>query len=256
VNDITVVLTVYRRPEYLGKQVQALLAQSIKPKEIWVLVHEHESNKDYSFKFPGVTSVIKSSRNFKYHGRFALGLLAQTQYVALFDDDTIPGEDWFKNCLDHAVSPEGEMRVLGGVGLRLWANSYNPHDRYGWPSANEELTQVDLVGHAWFFDKNLLKLFWLNVPSLENCEDLQLSVNAQLYSGGKVKTYVPPHPASNPKLWSSLKAKELGEDGKASSAGPNAGLFFAQRDACIQLALKNGWKRVNEEAIDSLRNPA
>ena len=90
-DGITVILNCYKRPEYLQEQVRALRAQTVKPKYIWLWVNACPENKKFNPYTLGLDKVFKSDTNCKYHGRFAVGLLAQTEHVAFFDDDTIPG---------------------------------------------------------------------------------------------------------------------------------------------------------------------
>ena len=61
--------------------------------------------------------VLISSDNAYFHARFALALLAQTEYVAIFDDDSIPGPEWFENCrrLKHLIKPMNRLGLLGVV---------------------------------------------------------------------------------------------------------------------------------------------
>ena len=184
--DITVILNGYRRPEYLSEQVKAIRDQSVTPHEIWLWKNncEWESNEE-------VDVIVDSSRNFKYHGRFALGLLAQTKYVAFFDDDTIPGKDWFKNCLN-LIKQKGKC-IVGGAGCILKSQAYVNHIRAGWPVPSENITEVDLVGHAWLMPREVLNEVWKEVPpTYENGEDIQLSFQAYINSG--IKSYCPPHP--------------------------------------------------------------
>ena len=120
-----------------------------------------------------------------------------------------------------------------------------PHLRVGWPSENQEVEEVDLVGHAWFLKREHLNYLWREVPyTLENCEDMQLSYMAQKY--GNLKTYCPPHPSENKTLWSSLRALELGDDAVASSnaGGSNYSYFCNLRNEFVSYAIDNGWKTV------------
>ena len=43
---------------------------------------------------------------------------------------------------------------------------------------------------------------------------------------------------------SSIKGYEYGVDDKASSHTKNHSKFYAQRDSCVQNALRNGWETV------------
>ena len=93
--DCTVILTLYRRPQNLARQIEALRSQTLPPKEIWIWINDHVDNSDLCFDYLDCDRIIDSSYNFKFFGRFAAALLADTKYIAIFDDDTIPGEKWF-----------------------------------------------------------------------------------------------------------------------------------------------------------------
>ena len=56
---------------------------------------------------------------------------------------------------------------------------------------------VDLVGHAWFLKKPMLRFMWAEEPvSWENGEDIHLSYMALKHGG--LGTYVPAHPEGEP----------------------------------------------------------
>ena len=97
-DKITTILNCYRRPKNLEQQIDAIRSQGLSS-SIWIWVNGHEDNKNIDFSKYKVDCVINSSINFKYHGRFTCGLLATTPYLAYFDDDTIPGSNWFESCL-------------------------------------------------------------------------------------------------------------------------------------------------------------
>ena len=240
--DITVILNLYRRPQNLKMQLEAIRSQTIKPKQIWLWVNAHEDNKDFDFSSVNIDRVFKNDYNWKFYGRFAGALLADTEYVALFDDDTIPGSRWFENCLSCMKKEEG---IMGSAGIKLNGKQYVEHERIGWPSQNEKIAEVDLVGHAWFLKRNWLKYLWQETPpTWENGEDIQLSYSAQKY--GNIKTFCPPHPKRNKSYHGSILGNELGIDSKATSADPRIHQqFFDERDFCVQSALKNGWQTVN-----------
>lgn len=238
--EITVILNCYRRPEYLQEQIEAIRNQTTKPYQIWLWINYHEDNGDIDFTQFDVDRIIKNNHNWKFYGRFAAALLAQTKYIAMFDDDTIPGKKWFDNCLKTIEEKRG---ILGGIGVLLKEEQYYGHDRVGWSSQNEEIVEVDLVGHAWFFEREWLKFLWMEKPfTWENGEDIQFSYTAQKYGG--IKTYVPPHPINQKELHSSLKGYEMGVDSKATSNARHHGVFYAQRDACVKNAIIDGWRPV------------
>lgn len=243
--SITAILNVYRRPQNLEMQIKSLLNQSIKPNQIWAWRNFHNDSESLDFKnIIGLDRWINSNYNWKFYGRFSAALLADTEYVAIFDDDTIPGKDWFKNCLDTMNIKEG---ILGSAGVTLNSSIYADHIRCGWPTKNENIERVDLVGHAWFFKRDWLKYLWSEKPfTWDNGEDIQFSYLAQKYGG--IQTYCPPHPKNNLMLHGSIMGEKLGTDSKATSIGTNVSFtqFFSERDRCVQNAVKNGWKTVKE----------
>lgn len=240
--SITVILNCYKRPEYLAEQLKAIKAQTKQPVKVWLWMNACKENKKFNPYQLDFDRVFKSNVNCKYHARFAIGLLADTDYVAFFDDDTIPADMWFENCLNTMADTPG---ILGGAGCILENREYVYHERVGWPSRNAETTEVDLVGHAWFMKREHLSYMWRETPyTLENGEDIQLGALAKIHGG--VKCYCPPHPIEKPRWTSSLRAEEYGNDSKASSNGSLMPIpdFYKQRDECISHYVDNGWDTV------------
>jgi len=240
--DITVILNSYRRPYNLKMQIEAIRSQTNPPKQIWLWINHHEDNEGFDYSELGIDRIIHNDHNWKFYGRFAGALLSDTEYVAIFDDDTIPGRKWFKNCLDTMSEQEG---IMGSAGVILNDKYYVKHDRCGWPSHNEETEEVDLVGHAWFFKRDWLQYLWREKPpTWDNGEDMQFSYTAQKYGG--IKTFCPPHPSSDLEMHGSTKGNELGVDAKATSNNNETThqQFFSERDLCVQSALRSGWKTV------------
>jgi hypothetical protein len=246
-SDITVILNAYRRPYNLKMQVDALRAQSCPPKQIWLWVNDHEDNHGFDFKSLGVDRIFHNDFNWKFYGRFAGALLADTEYVALYDDDTVPGRRWHENCLETMETQQG---ILGSAGIILNGSRYIQHDRCGWPTQNPTTTEVDLVGHAWFFKREWLRYLWQEKPvTWDNGEDIQFSFMCKIH--GNIPTYCPPHPPEEIELHGSILGNELGIDNKATSTNSAVShqQFFSERDKCVQTGLQKGWKTVNNIKI-------
>lgn len=247
---ITVILNAYRRPQNIELQVKALRSQTVKPQSIRLWLNYHPDGWGYDYKKTGVDTISFNTHNWKFYGRFAYAMLAETEYVALFDDDTIPGAKWFENCLRCIQSNPG---IYGSAGVILTGPQYIQHIRAGWPTNNELTQRVDLVGHAWFLKREWLKYMWMEMPpTWHNGEDIWLAYQAQKY--GNINSYVPPHPINNPELSGSLAAELLGTDDKATSNNkdvPHA-QFFGERDLVIAKALASGWRTINN--VNLLRN--
>tara|TARA_Y100000389_G_scaffold203606_2_gene252651 strand:+ start:1782 stop:2498 length:717 start_codon:yes stop_codon:yes gene_type:complete len=234
---ITVILNCYKRPEYLQEQINAIKNQTVPVEDIWIWYNKPEDKEQYDLSHLGC-KVATCNHNFKFHGRFAFGLLTKTKYVAYFDDDTIPGPRWFESCLNEI---EKENLILGTTGVKYKGDAYDPHTKIGWNGTkNNTLEYVDLVGHAWFMERNTLKYLWQEDPiSWENGEDIQLSGFAYKY--GNVQTAVPPHPTSDLEVWGSVKGMDYGNDKKASHWKSN---HAPLRNQISNTLINSGYKKV------------
>jgi len=231
---ITTVLQIYKRNTYLQKQIDAILKQTIKSDKI-IIVH-NEGGVD--FNYPENVQLIYANPNKKFHLRFAVGLLVDTEYVAFFDDDTLPGSKWFENCINtinkhdcicvangRDVIPENKTQTCPG----------------GWCNPKDQEVQCWFGGHAWFLKTKNLKYMWFDdIIEHNNGEDIQLSANAWLYK--KIQTFIPPHPISEKELWGSLKGMELGSDKVASYlVNPS---HYIDRWNLIEYYLTKGWNPI------------
>jgi hypothetical protein len=207
---ISVILTAWMRPKYLEEQIAAVLSQTVKPHEVILWYNQPAKRLGIwtrghflDFKNSEHIRQIICNYNFGVMPRFALAACLESTYVCIFDDDTIPGEKWFENCLTYV---EKERCLLGTVGLR-YVTLKNKHvqvekPRMGWEAKNKKLEFVDVVGHCWFFRREWARHFWLEEPLLRNFgEDIHFC--AMLQSHG-IRAGCPPHPESDMSLWGSL----------------------------------------------------
>ena len=242
---ITTILNCYKRPQYLNEQIEAIRNQTIAPSDIFIWYNKPEDGVQRDLTEFGC-KVVTANHNFKFHGRFAFGLLAKTKYVAFFDDDTIPNVKWFENCLN--TIENGYDGILGTSGVYLQHNRYGGNRKYGWNGIrSNQVHEVDLVGHAWFMKREYLTYLWREEPiSWENGEDIQLSYFAQKY--GDIRTYVPPHPENDLSLWGSNpeKGMKYGMDSVGSSIGSTANNQARLRDEIVIEQLNRGWKLVKD----------
>ena len=58
--DCTVILTLYRRPQNLARQIEALRSQTFPPKEIWIWINDHVDNSDLCFDYLDCDRIIDS----------------------------------------------------------------------------------------------------------------------------------------------------------------------------------------------------
>lgn len=235
--SITTIVQIYKRPEYLKEQLEAIQNQTVKSDKI-IVVH-NEGNIDKKFELPENVQYIYANPNLKFHLRFAAGLLADTEYVSFLDDDTIPQPGWYQNCID-TIKKHDCLCVTNG-------RIYIPPNQWsgpGWGTPNNEEVLVDFGGHSWFLKQENLKCMWYDkIHEYKNGEDIMLSANLQIY--GKIPTYVPPHPPDNMSIWGSHpdKAKKYGSDDVAHWITQPT--HFDERFALIEKYRAIGWSLIN-----------
>jgi hypothetical protein len=214
--NITVILNGYKRPHVLEQQIKSIENQSIQPKSI-MLWQNHGADFDNNL----TKNLAHSScnQNLGVWARFTYALNANTEYICVFDDDTIPGKLWLENCVNTMKVQEG---LLGTIGVKFdTTTSYWPATRVGWDKPNDYIEKVDIVGHSWFFKREWLSYFWRELPEINQSklvgEDMHFSYTLQKYAN--IGTFVPPHPKNNIEMWGSIPehAWNYGTDSNAIS---------------------------------------
>ena len=217
---ITAIVNIYKRPHTLDEQIQAIREQTIKPECIFIW---NNGNRDINLdKYKDATDIRVFDNNYNYGvwSRFLIGFLAPSEYICIFDDDTIPGKRWFENCLDSMKQKEALYGTIGVV-FENRNDEYKTHWRYGWDGAEDTTQYVDIVGHSWFFKREWLKYFVMEPTQVyetrTNGEDIHFSFMLQKYAN--IQTCVPPHPVSNRELWGSMPktAWIYGSDGNSET---------------------------------------
>lgn len=243
--SITAILTLYKRPHLLIEQLNSIQVQSVQAKKIIIWKNHADGIEipDIPKELMTNVSIINSSENFGVWARFAVGLLVNTEYICVFDDDTIPQPRWFENCLNTQKTHPG---LLGAIGILLDKGDEYKGKRYGWDGSCDEPVQVDFVGHAWFFRQEWLSTLWQFHPNYDFMiragEDMAFSV--MLQKNG-IKTYVPPHPENNTELYGSdpKKAVKYGTDNVAITSDPNIFPIFHE---LLKLFINQlGFKTIN-----------
>jgi hypothetical protein len=143
--DIAIVFTVYKRP-HLAEQISAIAAQTL-ARQFIAYVVQNENHVDvrplltmiqsgapndevleafapYAEQIPlplsfQIHHIHSPTLNQKYHGRFSFLNMISAEYIALFDDDKIPGPRWVEHAL---VESKARESIIGYSG-RLWIGS-------------------------------------------------------------------------------------------------------------------------------------
>lgn len=243
--DISVVLNLYKRPEALALQLQALALQTLPPKEI--LLFQDGTDDATPIAVPQelkshFTKIVVSSQNVGVWGRFKFAReTAQYPLVCVFDDDTIPGRRWLENCNTQMQQREG---IYGTIGIVLEPNTQYPYKKFfrvGWDGQLCETAEVDFVGHSWFFKKSWLDYMYevpSEVQSLKCAgEDIALSFGCQQHG---IKTFVPPHPPGQPE-WYGSQVESANSLGTANIGISMNTENLKTMNHAIQILLKKGW---------------
>ena len=244
---ITVILSGYKR-NHLKEQVEAVRNQTVPVQEIF-----YWQNTVPGFSYDEETycqlNAALSNYNYGVWSRFAYALNAKTDYICVLDDDTIPGNRWLENCLNTYETHPG---LLGGIGLWFENKNYElkvlesgEPARFGWHVNNDSPVQVDIVGHSWFFSRDLLSVFWREIPeknwTMLCGEDIHFSYMLQKYTD--LKTWVPPHPSNDTSMWSSLKALQYGGDHLATA---NTTVQTGEMAKYLTYCVDNGFKLLTD----------
>jgi hypothetical protein len=131
-------------------------------------------------------------------------------YICVFDDDTIPGNRWFENCIS---TIEKHNALIGTIGVYFnKCDKYSVRKRYGWDGPSNDVKIVDIVGHSWFFKKEWISTLIKELPNIDETyltcgEDIHLTYVLAKYLN--IPTVVAPHPENDTSLWGSQKDTAL-----------------------------------------------
>ena len=237
-----VIVGLYDGVENLDNILKGIASQTLKPKEVLVWVNKNTNKsfdqKYYENKFPGI-QIIQCNKNYGVYSRFTASYILNTEYIMVFDDDTIPGTLWAENCY-HTFQTVGTA-ILGARGVKL--TSAFEHKGYGNDTNTSRLMEVDFVGHSWVFPKSIIHyMFDEPAKNLMNGEDIQFSASAKI--GENIKTYVPPQPNSLPDTHGSLYPK-LGLKATRLSM-LNLQYHYNSRQDVVKYWMSKGWKPLYE----------
>lgn len=240
--DITAIVNIFKRGYALDFQIDAIKKQTLKPKCIMIWNNGDKEIDLSKYKNDPFFKVFDTNYNSGVWSRFLIGQLADTEYICILDDDTIPGINWFQNCMTEMNKKEALYGTIGVIFQNT--NKYDIYRRYGWDSHNNGNNTVskpvDIIGHSWFFKKKWISYFTRETPKVNEQfsvgEDIHFSYSLQKY--GNIPTYVPPHPSDNITMYGSIPplAYKYGWDG---NSGSNVGCTF---DIALKECLKKDFR--------------
>jgi hypothetical protein len=222
---IAVVQTTYKRAHRFQAQHNAIKAQTVPIAERFVFSNTPEVESRLILPSSIEATHVVCNRNLGVWPRFLLAMECKSEFVCIFDDDTVPGSNWLKNCLDTFSKQEA---LIGSAGVVFSKGGRGPKHFYGWKRPHDKAVEVDIVGHAWFFKRD-----WLRYYALEprcggpTCgEDYHFSYVTQKHL--KIPTLAAAHPVDDVTMWGSIQSgwgrdrnalyRQKGEDKKKDAA--------------------------------------
>lgn len=204
--DVTAILTCFERPDLFRKQLDALRSQTLQPANIIVWVNTGTVPHDErALRGAADVVVIRANTNMGPWIRFTMALEAPTKYVAILDDDTIPGPGWIEACVkrleeDEQDSEDGEPGLCIAAAGEVFAED-DPQSRYvvGPESPRIDEMEVDIGRQGWFFRKDFIHLF-MTYPRVVAPIGWGLHFSAALQDAG-ILTIVLPYEPGNTHAW-------------------------------------------------------
>jgi len=203
----TVMLTVFKRHS-LEKQIEALDNQTVRPSQIHVFQTGSYVNDTAALlarlNRSDISLIHVTGFDFKYHGRFLPLLMAESEFVAVLDDDVLPQRRWYERAMQF-IQAHGPTTVVGSTGrlVRFMPSNRSETCAASHPcvavaafdSANgrdgQEIVypiEVDFIIHSYVVRAELLRYFfayphytWLNGEDISFCSVLQVAVGARCW---------------------------------------------------------------------------
>lgn len=231
---VSVILTAWKRNS-IEEQLRRLYAQSI-VNDMEVYVWQNDSHIDISdFKSKYQFHHIHSSKNFKFHGRFSLPLLLNTEYSVILDDDTLPNPKWLEKC----VSLCSEQNCIVGGNGRVVHPDYKTYDEICVDDPAQD-TEVDYVGHCWFFKTEWAREFWkFKQPTFETGEDISFCAALKIAKG--IRSVV-----SGKSNWDEIGDSDRRKYGTDSNSSYTNESGRIRRDVVFPWWRDRGWKLIME----------
>ena len=88
--SVTVILNGYKRP-YLKEQLEAINNQTVKVDETLLWYNNPGEGYEVDYEVMSQVPTALCNTNFGVWARFAFAFMAKSEYICIFDDDTVPG---------------------------------------------------------------------------------------------------------------------------------------------------------------------
>lgn len=239
--DLTVIFTSWSRPGLLRPQFQAIAQQTRPPTSVAAYV-----NPPMVAAQPGVPildeevlSLMINWRNSVNDGawpRFYKAYELSTEYVAILDDDAIPGPAW----LEEAIRAVSERNVCVAVTGALVDQDLNVH--IVGPGSDSEETVVDFGRQGWVFKREWINHFMLHQRLGHRNYGWGVHMASALQSVN-IPTVVLPYKNDDQETWGTIHPEEV--DGMRNIAE-----YDQLRRQVMTQYRDVGWQLLSDETPD------
>lgn len=250
-SSYSIIVTVWKRKNYLAEQYLAFMRQSLKPCEIIYLINGNRITPEFIRKATDKkTKIIQSGINSLYT-RFALAHIAEGEFVGIVDDDIIPGEFWFANamraCKEYNAFVVANGRIYNNKGIKDFFTMVTPPP--GLPN-NKRISCADTdVFCDWGCNSYFFKREWTGaIISQRRYKDAHktyddIQATTALYLAAGIRCVCPMQPEWDKRLHGSLK-EDYGND--ANAVWLTGASHFPQRKAFLAEQEKAGYVPVQK----------
>lgn len=216
--DYSIILPTYRRPENFSEHIKWLLNLEPEPEEILV-THVNNNKWTDRFNFRKVVGENNKVRLKRYDDdpgligtKFEPAWGLDTDFVFTCDDDVYPGKKFPKNVLESYKEQPG---IYGCMGFIYSETSFKKEVHGGWRGFSnhpyihtDDIQLVDSPGQGYFYNTSDFPQITPNTfeQFCNFCsDDLQLAYHAYQHD---VECFVPPEPDDEPHMWPVYNLKE------------------------------------------------
>ena len=173
----SVVIQSYNRQSNIPIILKRIRKCTQQPNRIIIWNDNDGSGKDLP-DFPGVEVINAHNTNYNHNfGAMVACWFCDTDYIALLDDDSLPGTKWFEFCLKN-IKPK---QIYTGLGFVIRGETYINRASVKSRVENKiSFTEVHSAGNTYFFHKDaIIPMFKIRPDKWDHLVDLHFSFLAR-----------------------------------------------------------------------------
>lgn len=254
--DLTLWLSVHRRPTRLKPQLMAIRAQTVQP--LWTEAFVNPGGIPFDEVTLSTIHTTRPSSNKGPYRRFSEAALSGTRFVAILDDDCVPGKQWLERAMQRIaqMAALGQPCIVACAGTIFRSDDPNSGIPIGPESPRPEEHEVDLGRGGWIMETKLLDHFREREALDDRGWAYHLAMLVQRLAG---ITMVLPYEQKNHDTWgmTGLPAPENSiSAGIEEAAVQGQGFPVAALNATMYQAYRQaGWVPLCVQAVEASAEP-